>query len=151
MEKNQLTQKKEERSNFESSIERLHAKAQKWISEIEFIKIEQNFLKELLSEHIIGLCKTNNYDQAKVLLKGIEHEAKLGSKLMESIKEHKINLALLLENIQLNKESTFRENHRLLKEEVKNYIENFKYIKEQVFELVLLVMKNEKERKLLPK
>ena len=151
MEKNQLTQKKEERSNFESSIERLHAKAQKWISEIDFIKIEQNFLKEMLSEHIIGLCKTNNYNQAKVLLKGIEHEAKLGSKLMESIKEHKINLALLLENIQLNKESTFRENHRLLKEEVKNYIENFKYIKEQVFELVLLVMKNEKERKLLPK
>ena len=151
MEKNQLTQKKEERSNFESSIERLHAKAQKWISEIDFIKIEQNFLKEMLSEHIIGLCKTNNYNQAKVLLKGIEHEAKLGSKLMESIKEHKINLALLLENIQLNKESTFRENHRLLKVEVKNYIENFKYIKEQVFDLVLLVMKNEKERKLLPK
>lgn len=150
MEKHQLTQP-EERLNFESSIERLHLKAQKWISEIEFIKIEQNFLKELLSEHIIGLCKTNNYNQAKMLLKGIEHEAKLGNKLMESIKEHKINLALLLENIQLKKENTFRDNHRLLKVEVKNYIENFKYIKEQVFELVLLVMKHEKERKLLPK
>lgn len=151
MEKNQLTQKKEERSNFESSIERLHAKAQKWISEIEFIKIEQNFLKELLSEHIIGLCKTHHYNQAKTLLNGIEHEAKLGNKLMESIKEHKINLALLLENIQLKNESKFRDNHRLLKVEVKNYIENFKYIKEQVFELVLLVMKNEKEKKMLPK
>ncbi|MDF1516835.1 MAG: hypothetical protein RQ864_11660 [Lutibacter sp.] len=150
MEKHQLNQT-EKRSNFDSSIERLHAKAQKWLSEIEFIKIEQNFLKELLSEHIIGLCKTNNYDQAKVLLKGIEHEAKLGSKLMESIKEHKINLALLLENIQLKNETKFRDNHRLLKVEVKNYIENFKYIKEQVFELVLMVMKNEKERKLLPK
>ncbi|HSQ47089.1 MAG TPA: hypothetical protein VLM44_09245 [Lutibacter sp.] len=149
MEKNQLTQK-EEKSNLENSIGRLHTKAQQWISEIEFIKIEQNFLKELLSEHIIGLCETHNYDKAKMFLIGIEHEAKLGQTLIKSIKEHKINLALLLENIQLKNETKYRNNHKLLKVEVKNYIENFKYIKEQVFELVLLIMKNEKERKLLP-
>ncbi|NEW79178.1 MAG: hypothetical protein GZ086_07055 [Gelidibacter sp.] len=150
MDRNQLTQK-EKTPNFEISIERLHNKAQHWISEIEFIKIEQNFLKELLTKHIIGLCKTHNYDQAKMLLISIEHEAKLGNKLLESIKEHKINLALLLENIQLKNENKFRDNHKLLKMEVKNYIENFKYIKEQVFELVLLIMRNEKERKLLSK
>ena len=150
MDKNQLTQK-EKTTDFEISIERLHTKAQQWISEIEFIKIEQNFLKELISEHIIGLCETHNYDKAKLLLNGIEHEAKLGSELIESIKEHKINLALLLENIQLKNETKFRDNHKTLKVEVKNYIENFKYIKEQVFELVLLIMRNEKERKLLSK
>jgi hypothetical protein len=150
MEKNQLTQKKEEeKSSFENSIGRLHSKAQQWISEIEFIKIEQNFLKELLSEHIIGLCTTDHYAQAKMLLNGIEHETDLGNKLIESIKEHKINLALLIENIYLKKEDKFRSNHKLLKMEVKNYIENFKYIKEQVFELVLLIMKIEKEKKLL--
>jgi hypothetical protein len=150
MEKSQLT-KQNEKSNFEINIERLHAKAQQWISEIEFIKIEQNFLKELLSEHIIGLCTTNNYTKAKLLLNGIEHETGLGNKLIESIKEHKINLALLLENIYLKKEDTFRNNHKLLKTEVINYTENFKYIKEQVFELVLLIMKSEKEKKMLPK
>ncbi|HAF29690.1 MAG: hypothetical protein ACYCZ2_15800 [Lutibacter sp.] len=150
MDKNQLTEK-EKKGDFEISVERLHTKAQQWISEIEFIKIEQNFLKELLTDHIIGLCKTHNYDQAKMLLNGIENEAKLGNKLIEFIKEHKINLALLLENIQLKKETKFRENHKLLKVEVKNYIENFKYIKEQVYELVLLIMRNEKEIKLLSK
>jgi hypothetical protein len=148
MEKNQLPQK-EEKSILENSIGRLHTKAQQWISEVEFIKIEQNFLKELLSEHIIGICETHNYDSAKMFLNGIEHEAKLGNKLIESIKEHKINLALLIENIYLKNEDKFRDNHKLLKVEVKNYIENFKYMKEQVFELVLLVMKNEKKKKLL--
>jgi len=64
MERNQLTQK-EKTTNFEITIERLHSKAQQWISEIEFIKIEQNFLKELLAEHIIGLCTTYNYAQAQ--------------------------------------------------------------------------------------
>ena len=105
----------------------------------------------MLSEHIIGLCTTNNYTKAKLLLNGIEHETGLGNKLIESIKEHKINLALLLENIYLKKEDTFRNNHKLLKTEVINYTENFKYIKEQVFELVLLIMKSEKEKKMLPK
>lgn len=148
METNQLTQKKES-SNVEISILRLHTKAQQWISEIEFVKIEQNFLKELLTEHIFGLCTTDNYAQVKLLLNGIAHETELGNKLIESIKEHKINLALLLENIHLKKEDTFRNNHKLLKMEVSNYIENFKYIKEQVFELVLSIMKKEKEKKLL--
>lgn len=146
----QLTQK-EKTPEFKTSIERLHTKAQQWISEIEFIKIEQNFLKELLAEHIIGLCKTDNFAKAKLLLNGLEHETKLGNKLIESIKEHKINLALLIENIYLKKEDTYRNNHKLLKMEVDNYIENFKYIKEQVFELVLLIMRNEKEKKLLAK
>ena len=138
-----------ESSPTKNSIERLHTKTQQWISKIEFIKIEQNFLKELLAEHIIGLCNSDNYAQAKLLLTGITYETKLGNKLMESIKEHKINLALLLENIQLKKENTYRDHQKLLKIEVYNYIENFKYIKEQVFELVLSIMKNEKEKKLL--
>ena len=148
MKTNQLTQK-EKTTKFEITIERLHSKVQQWISEIEFIKIEQKFLKELLAEHIIELCTTDNYSQAKLFLNGIEHETKLGNKLIESIKEHKINLALLMENIHLKKEDVFRNNHKLLKNEVSNYIENFRYIKEQVFELVLSIMKKEKENKLL--
>ncbi|WP_456379044.1 hypothetical protein [Lutibacter sp.] len=136
---------------FNNSIEYLHGKTQHWISEIEFIKIEQDFLKELLAEHIMGLCDTNNFTKAKLFLNGIHHEAILGETLIESIKEHQINLALLLENIFLKKEKLFRENHELLKIEFVNYIDNFKYIKQQVFELILRIMKKEKQHKLLLK
>lgn len=134
-----------------NSIEYLHNKTQQWISEIEFIKIEQDFLGELLAEHVLGLCTTQTYKKAKLLLKGIEHETKLSDKLIKNIKEHKINLALLIENIYLKREDTFRKNHKLLKNEVVNYIQNFKYIKEQVFELVLFIMKKQKQQKLLTK
>jgi len=136
---------------FNNSIEYLHSKTNYWISEIEFIRIEQDFLKELLTEHIMGLCDTNNFNKAKLLLNGINHETILGETLIESTKEHQINLALLVENIYLKKENLFRENHEFLKNELKNYIDNFKYIKEQVFELILLIMKKEKQQKLLAK
>ena len=114
---------------FSNSIEYLHSKTHRWISEIEYIKIEQKFLKELLAEHIMGLCDSNNFTKAKLFLNGINHESILGETLIESIKEHQINLALLIENIYLKRENLFRENHEYFKTELKNYIENFKYIK----------------------
>jgi hypothetical protein len=140
---------KQSKPKFYNSIESLHLKTQKWISEIEFIKVEQQFLKEMLAEHVLEFCSTDNYAKAKLLLHGIEHETKLGIDLLNDVKEHKINLALLIENIYLKKEDAFRQTHELLKNEVKNYIENFKCIKEQVFDLILFIMKKEKQKKLL--
>lgn len=136
---------------FNSSIEHLHDKTKYWISEIEFIKIEQDFLKELLAEHVMALCTSNNFKNAKLFLKGIYHEKIVGERLIESIKKHQINLALLIESIYLKKEDSFRKDHEHLKTELINYIDNFKYIKEQVFELILLIMKKEKKQKLLAK
>jgi tRNA/tmRNA/rRNA uracil-C5-methylase (TrmA/RlmC/RlmD family) len=136
---------------FISDIGDLHSKTNKWLSEIEFIKVEQKFLNELISDHIIGLCKSDNFKKGKLLLNGINHEAKLSEKLVADIKEHRINLSLLIEHIYIKKENDFRKENALLKIEVENYIQNFKYIKEQVFELVLFIMKKEKEKKLLHK
>ncbi|MFD1293940.1 hypothetical protein ACFQ5N_08845 [Lutibacter holmesii] len=136
-------------STFTNSVEHLLFKTNKWMSEIEFIEVEQNFLKELLSEHIISLCETHNFQKAKLLLNGLEHETKLGKVLLASIKDHNINLSLLIENIYLKREDNFRNHHESLKSEVINYLDNFKYLKEQVFELVLFIMKKEKKQKLL--
>lgn len=135
--------------DYSKSFEYLYNKTEKWISEIDFIEIEQDFLKELLSEHIIGLCSTENFKNAKLFLMGIEHEKMLGKKLKASIKEHKMNLGLLLEDMYLKREDAIRENHELLKNEVVNFIDNFKYIKKEVFELILQIMKLEKKEKLL--
>lgn len=134
---------------FNNSIEYLLNKTKKWMSEIEFIKVEQDFLSELLSEHIVVLCTTHNFQKAKLLLSGLEHEKKLGNELLANIKDHNVNLSLLIENIYLKREDNFRKNHENLKSEVVNYLDNFKYLKEQVFDLVLLIMKKEKKQKLI--
>ena len=129
-----------------NSIQYLHCKTQVWISEIDFIRVEQDFLKELLSEHIISLCDIKNFPKGKLLLNGIKHEIEIGENLIESIKEHKVNLALLLENIYLKREKLFRETNDFLSCDVKKYIDNFRNIKEQVFELVLYILKKKKKK-----
>ncbi|WP_141119669.1 hypothetical protein [Lutibacter agarilyticus] len=134
---------------FNNSVDYLLNKTKKWMSEIEFIKVEQDFFKELLSEHIVSLCTTHNFQKAKLLLSSINHEKKLGNELLVNIKDHNVNLSLLIENIYLKREDNFRKNHENLKSEVVNYLDNFKYLKEQVFDLVLLIMKIDKQQKLI--
>lgn len=136
---------------FNKSVDHLLHKTKKWKSEINFIIVEHDFLQELLGEYIVGLCKTQNFQKAKFLLKGLEHENKLGFELLKEIDDHAINLTLLIENIYLKREDSFRKNHEYLKIETQNYIENFKYLKKQVFDLVLLIMKLEKQQRLLSK
>lgn len=135
----------------ELTFEQLHTEVKNWVSEIEFILVEQNFLREIIVEHTLEICSTSNYKKAKLFLNGIDHESKLGKKLIENLKEHQVNIDLLIESIFLKKEKEFRLNHELLKLEVINYTDNFKYIKQQVFELVLHVMRLAKQQKLLAK
>jgi len=132
-----------------NSFEYLYKKTQNWLLEIYFIKTELNFLKELIAEHVIGICKTENFNEAKLYLTGIEHEIILNDKLTKSIKKHAINLSLLTDGVYLSKQQEIRKNHTLLKIEVDNYKENLKYMKQQTFELILKVMKKCKSKKLL--
>ena len=129
---------------FFSSIANLHMESKRWITELEFINREQLFYKELLVEHIIEKCETCNFKVLKLYLKAITHEFELSKRVLEKLKDHRINLSLLLENIYLKREDGFREDHKLLKIEMENYLENFNYIKEKIFAIVLDIMKKEK-------
>lgn len=140
----EIAEKKE--ATFKESIQHMHCKTQVWISEIKFIKQEQNFLKELLTEHIIGFCDSENFTRAKLYLNCINQEVTISETLSKSIQEHKVNLSLLIENIYLKKEDAFRKNNTYLKKEVENFIDNFKCIKTQVFDLVLMILKIQKEK-----
>jgi hypothetical protein len=132
-----------------NSFEFLHNKTENWLLEVYFIKKELLFLKELLAEHIIEICNSENFKEAKMYLSGVIHEINLNDILVKSIKEHAINLSLLMEGVYLSKEKQIRKDHTLLKIEFENYRENSKYMKQQIFELVLKVMKKNKCKKLL--
>lgn len=138
-----------EKLEIKNSTHYLHGKVQQWISEIEFIKIEQHFLKELLGSHVLELCQEDKFQSAKLFLKGLEHEEGLGKELIVAMNEHRMNLGLLIEQVHLKKEDLFRKTHEQLKIEMKDYVHNFKYLKEQVFELILVIMRKDKKQKLL--
>ena len=139
-----LSQQKKTTDFNDATIEQLFNKTKSWISKMEFIKLEQTFFKELLNRYIIKSCAAKNFNKSKLLLDAVQNEIVLGNKLLQSIEEHKINLSLLIEHIYLKKEGEFRAQHRVLKSEIINYITSFNCIKEQIFEIGLLVLKKEK-------
>lgn len=134
---------------FHDSIENMHYATQQWISEIEFAKVEFDFLKELISEHIIDVCSSDNFNKAQLLIKGIKHEMGLSDELIGSINAHNIRLSLLIGNVYMKREESFREEHVMLKKEIENFKNNFKYLKKEVFDLILFIMKREKFKKII--
>ena len=132
-----------------NGIGRLHKKTQKWISEIEFVKIEQEFFKQLLSAHIVKLCSTHHLETAKALLNEIEEENNIGARLTQSIYDQRLNLSLISENIYVKQDADFRTIQKSIKIEYRNYKVKFKEIRDRVFELVLHTIKKERQKKLL--
>lgn len=134
------------KSLFKNSILHLQNETIEWVTEIKFIKIEQAFLKEMIENHILKLCENDNFSKAKLLLNSLIIDGESDRKLSKEIKNHKVNLALLIENIYIKKEDDFREYHKRLHLEIESYIQNFKYVKELAFELILLIMKIKKQK-----
>jgi hypothetical protein len=114
---------------------------------MKFTLREQQFYDDLLVKHFLEKCETGTFKSMKLYLKGIEHEMKFGKSLLTSLEEHRMNLALLMENIYQKREDAFRDTHRHLNMEVGNYTENFKFIKEKLFELVQEILNRLNEPK----
>lgn len=124
---------------------KLHAVCKNWIKELEFISKEQVFFREMLVNYVMDQCRADCYKKAKLLLNSIDNEKELLKKLLSDIEEHKINLSLLIEKIYMKRADYFREQHSLLKKDMTNYLENYRYLKEQLFSLILYVLKLKKE------
>ena len=122
---------------FPNSIHELQDKTLLWIDELQFIQKEQFFFNSLMEECIMEHCSLSNWKQAKLLLSSIQNETELATKLLIRLKNHKMNLGLLLQHIYTKREDQFRDTHRFINNEFKNYVENYRCLKDQLFTLVL--------------
>ena len=130
---------------FSNSIYELYEVSETWLEELTFIEKEQDFFREILTNYVMDECSEDCYKQGKFLLNGIMNEQQLGEELHTEINEHKMDLGLLIEKIYLKREDQFRERHLALKENVTNYVKNYKFLKEKLFALILKVLRLKKE------
>lgn len=130
---------------FTKSIYELYEESRTWIEDLEFIEKEQVFFREILLNYVMDECCADCYKKGKLLLKSIDNEKMLGKQLYNELNEHKMNLGLLIERIYLKREDQFRELHLSLKESSENYMSNYKFLKEQLFKLILRVLRLKSE------
>ncbi len=128
----------------------LHVESLNWISELKFIKDEQQFLDELLKSHTIQLIEKQDFSKNKEIISHLSKLEKDGEKLLKKIINHENELLILVDGIdQIKEEKHYRFLHSTYIMKVTNYFNEYKDVKREIFDVVKKIMKHEKQKRLL--
>ena len=132
------------------SVEMLHTTSQNWILELEFIKNEHLFFKELAKSFSLQLRETMGYDDNLEIVESLKASEKRNDLLLKYIKKHDKNLKLLVDTkTQIEEEGTYKEEHKLLMGEFNRHLRAYKSLKTQLFTTMKQVFKKEKQKRLM--
>tara|TARA_R110002051_G_scaffold91205_3_gene160283 strand:- start:49654 stop:50109 length:456 start_codon:yes stop_codon:yes gene_type:complete len=128
----------------------IHEATLMWISQLEFIEVEQLFLEELLTENTLGLLADKGFDMAKHLATDLANLSKQLPEILALVKEHRNNIVVLIDDIdEFHKEKTFQDKHLLLEMRVESYLKKYHVLKEEIFKTMSEVFKKSKSNQLL--
>ena len=134
------------------SPEEIHDTTLKWQSELEFVEVEWNFLKELLSDHTLLLLSETNFDKTRKLISKLTGYKTKTTELKKLLEEHRNALEVLVDDInELQKEKAFKERHLLLELKIQDFHDNYRNIKNSIFDIMKESFKKRKQKTLLGK
>ncbi|MCE2611563.1 hypothetical protein LVD13_01170 [Flavobacteriaceae bacterium D16] len=132
------------------SPEEMHKATLSWISELKFVRDEQLFLNSLVKSYTSQLIEKNIYDKSKELVGAIldaENELK---GLLKKVQVHENQLEIMIDDVDQPKmEKAYRDTHLELVNRMDTYLEGYRYLKKQLFDLLGKIIKNEKQKRLL--
>jgi len=132
------------------SAEDMHTSSKKWLSELQFIKVEQLFFEDLIKSYTLQLLSDNHFVEIKKIINEISKMQKKNTLLIKAIKRHENELEILVDGIdQIKEEVSYKNEHRELIQLMSTYLKAYQLMKKQLFEIVKRVMKQEKQKRLL--
>ncbi len=134
------------------SPEEIHNTTLKWQSEIEFIEVEWNFLKELLSDNTLLLLSETDFEKTKKHISKLSGYKTKIADLKKLLEEHRNALEVLIDGVnELQKEKAFKERHVLLELKIQDFNDTYKRIKNDAFDIMKESLKKRKQKTLLSK
>lgn len=130
--------------------EELHADTIEWLSDLEFVKVEQSFLEELIKENTLNLISGDTYAKSKEIVEKLSKSVKNVEVLYNKVLAHSNGLQILIDEIKQEKrEEKFKQEHYLLHAEIAVFMGDFKDVKNEIFELIKKIMRQNKQKRLL--
>lgn len=132
------------------SINELHRDILNCISELRFIKDEQQFLEDLIKNYTLDLLDGTIYEKSKAVITDLAHLRNELLPLLKKSMQHSNNLEVLLDEVIIpNEMENYKEVHYKLVLEVFTFKSEFKKSKRKIFSLIKQVMKEGKQKRLL--
>ena len=128
----------------------MHEASRNWLSELRFIKDEQQFLSNLIKSYTLQLIDASHFAESKKIVETLEALQKKNIKYIETVKAHENELLIMVDGIdQLQEEEAYRNKHRTLLVNINYYFKEYRKLKKQVFRTIEDIMKHEKQKRLL--
>ncbi len=132
------------------SPEEMHSATLSWLSELEFIKVEQQFLNGLVKSYTEQLIDHKIYDRSKKIVGEILDAEKELVGLLKKVQVHENQLEIMIDDVdQPRMEKAYRETHLDLMRVMQRYLEDYRKLKAQLFTLLTKVIRQEKQKRLL--
>ncbi len=132
------------------SPEDMHTETVQWLSELNFVRDEQDFLNSLVKHYTIQLADAGRFEKSKAIVAAILDAEKEVKILMKKIQAHENQLEIMVDDIDQPKmERAYKETHKELMILMQHYLEDYRGLKKQLFGLISKVIRKEKQKSLL--
>lgn len=134
------------------NADEMHKHTKDWLSELEFVKDEHLFFKDLVKTYTLQLIETKKFAENKEIIDAINRSEKRNNLLMEDVRAHNNGLEIMVDGVdQPKEEESYKKEHRNLIISVSEYLKGYRSLKSQLFSLFEDIIKKEKTRRLLDK
>ena len=132
------------------SPDEMHSETVEWMSELKFVRDEQQFLNSLVKHYTLQLVDGDNYGKSKEIVGAILDAENELQRLIKEVQLHENQLEILVDDVdQPRMEQAYKETHGELIGKMHHYLEEYRGLKKRLFNLISAVIKKDKRNRLL--
>ena len=130
--------------------DRMHEMSKTWLSDLNFIKDEQVFLEELITDYTQLIIDDEVLVRAQDAATALLRTERGNEKLITALVAHEKDLELMVDGKnELDKEEKYKADHLAFITQVSSFFYDYKAVKSEIFNLVKTLMKRDKQDHLL--
>ena len=128
----------------------MHDHSRTWLSHLDFMQHEQEFLNGLITFYMGQLADSRLYNRSKKIINGLLDLEKKITALHDVVVKHEAQLEIMIDKIDQPKmESAYRDEHHDLLKRMQDYESEYKKVKKSLFTLISEIIRKEKQQHLL--
>lgn len=128
----------------------MHEVTKNWLSELKFIRDEHVFFEDLITTFTRHLIAKDKFQNSKEMIDAINTSQRRNDQLIATLKTHQNDLQIMVDGIdQLKKEAAYTKSHKNLVELIKDFQNEYKTLKAELFRIITKITKEEKQKRLI--
>lgn len=130
------------------SVDEMHEESKKWVSELNFIKVEQLFFDDLLKKtYSLDMLNQLHFNENLAIIENLAHSQKRNNTLIETVEAHRNNIEILMDGIdQIKEEAEYKNEHKDLIVQVSDFYKDYKILKMELFMVIKKIIKSKKPK-----